>query len=49
VNGEEEVNTDELIRSNGGQAIFVETDVAKTAAVEQLVSRAVIQYGRIDV
>ncbi|KAG9501637.1 hypothetical protein J7337_007328 [Fusarium musae] len=49
VNGEEEVNTDELIRSNGGQAIFVETDVTKTAAVERLVSRAVIQYGRIDV
>jgi len=49
VNGEEEVNTDELIRSNGGQAIFVETDVTKTAAVEQLVSRAVIQFGRIDV
>ncbi|EGU76869.1 hypothetical protein FOXB_12605 [Fusarium oxysporum f. sp. conglutinans Fo5176] len=49
VNGEEDVNTDELIRSNGGQAIFVETDVTKTAAVEQLVSRAVIQFGRIDV
>ncbi|KAF4500108.1 short-chain alcohol dehydrogenase [Fusarium agapanthi] len=49
VNGEEEVNTDELIRSNGGQAIFVETDVTKTAAVEQLASRAVIQFGRIDV
>ncbi|KAK2691287.1 hypothetical protein QWA68_010008 [Fusarium oxysporum] len=49
VNGEEEVNTDELIRSNGGQAIFVETDVTKTAAVEQLLSRAVIQFGRIDV
>ncbi|KAI7767135.1 hypothetical protein LZL87_009537 [Fusarium oxysporum] len=49
VNGEEEFNTDELIRSNGGQAIFVETDVTKTAAVEQLVSRAVIQFGRIDV
>ncbi|KAM0340144.1 hypothetical protein ACHAPU_010636 [Fusarium lateritium] len=49
VNGEEAVSTDELIRSRGGQAIFVETDVGKADAVERLVTRAVIQFGRIDV
>ncbi|KAF5661766.1 short-chain dehydrogenase reductase [Fusarium heterosporum] len=49
VNGEEAISTDELIRSRGGQAIFVETDVSKADAVERLVTRTVIQFGRIDV
>jgi NAD(P)-dependent dehydrogenase (short-subunit alcohol dehydrogenase family) len=49
VNGEDAISTDELIRSKGGQAIFVETDVSKADAVERLVARTLIQFGRIDV
>ncbi|SPJ74118.1 related to short-chain alcohol dehydrogenase [Fusarium torulosum] len=49
VNGEDVISTDELIRSKGGQAIFVETDVSKADAVERLVARTLIQFGRIDV
>ncbi|KAM0238425.1 hypothetical protein ACHAP5_008615 [Fusarium lateritium] len=49
INGEDTISTDELIRSKGGQAIFVETDVSKADAVERLVARTVIQFGRIDV
>ncbi|KAF4949297.1 hypothetical protein FSARC_13504 [Fusarium sarcochroum] len=49
VNGEESISTDELIRSNGGKAIFVQTDVSKASAVEALVSKAVAEFGRIDV
>ncbi|RFN51731.1 hypothetical protein FIE12Z_3934 [Fusarium flagelliforme] len=46
---EEAIPTDELIRKNGGKAIFVKTDVSKAKDVEELVTRAVIQFGRIDV
>jgi len=46
---EESIPTDELIRKNGGKAIFVKTDVSKAKEVEELVTRAVIQFGRIDV
>lgn len=49
VNGEEAIDTDELIRHKGGKAIFVQTDVSKTAAVEELITRTVIQFGRVDV
>ena len=49
VNGEEAISTDELIRSKGGKAIFVQTDVGKATAVEALVTKAVAEFGRIDV
>ncbi|KAG8357985.1 hypothetical protein FVEN_g4445 [Fusarium venenatum] len=49
LNGEEEISTDELIRHRGGKAIFVQTDVSKRTAVEELVTRTVIQFGRVDV
>ncbi|KAM0234811.1 hypothetical protein ACHAPO_006175 [Fusarium lateritium] len=49
LNGEEEISTDELIRHKGGKAIFVQTDVSKSTAVEELVTRTVIQFGRVDV
>ena len=43
--GEETVN---LITSAGGEAVFVQTDVAQAAEVEALVTRAVERYGRLD-
>jgi NAD(P)-dependent dehydrogenase (short-subunit alcohol dehydrogenase family) len=41
--------TVEMIRRDGGEAIFVETDVSKAAAVEKMIQKAVETYGRIDV
>jgi NAD(P)-dependent dehydrogenase (short-subunit alcohol dehydrogenase family) len=43
--GEETVR---LIRQNGGEALFVKTDVSQDTAVEALVARAVQTYGRLD-
>lgn len=43
------LETVEMIRRDGGDAIFVETDISKAAAVEKMVQRAVETYGRIDV
>ena len=43
--GEETVK---LITSAGGEAMFVQTDVAQAAEVEALVTRAVETYGRLD-
>jgi NAD(P)-dependent dehydrogenase (short-subunit alcohol dehydrogenase family) len=37
------------LRSGGGRATFIETDVAVAAQVEALVRRAVDEYGRLDV
>lgn len=41
--------TVELIRSAGGDGVFVSTDVAKASDVEALVQRAVEKFGRVDV
>ncbi|KAH8805220.1 putative short-chain dehydrogenase [Xylogone sp. PMI_703] len=43
------INTDELIRRDGGKAIFVETDVGSAKAVENIVSKAVAEFGRLDI
>ena len=43
------LETVEMITRNGGEAIFVETDVSKAAAVEKMVRTAVDTYGRIDI
>lgn len=43
------VATDEQIRSSGGRAIFVQTDVSKATEMERLVQKAVEEYGRLDV
>jgi NAD(P)-dependent dehydrogenase (short-subunit alcohol dehydrogenase family) len=40
--------TVEQIRAKGGEAIFVEADVADEASVRNLVARAVGEYGRLD-
>ena len=37
-----------LIKGNGGEAIFVKTDVSQAAEVEALVQQTVAAYGRLD-
>lgn len=49
VDSEQDISTDELIRQNGGRAIFARADVSKTGDVENAMSLAVSEYGRIDV
>lgn len=41
--------TADLIRENGGTALFVETDVAQKPQVEVLVKRVVQEFGRVDI
>jgi hypothetical protein len=41
--------TDDVIRANGGKAEYVETNAADCASVENLVSSAVSNFGRLDV
>lgn len=43
------INTHELIKQQGGDAIFVKTDVGVAADVENLVKKAVESFGRVDV
>lgn len=45
---EESAETVALIKSAGGEAIFVQTDVTQAAEVENLVARAVQQYGALN-
>lgn len=49
VSMERHINTDELIRQSGGQAVFVQTDVSKAESFDSLVRQAVAEYGRLDV
>ena len=37
-----------MITENGGEAIFVRTDVSNATAVEAMISKAVETYGRLD-
>ena len=46
VGGEETVNA---IKANGGQAIFVHTDVSIAAEVEHLIKLSVEEFGKIDI
>lgn len=43
--GEETVN---LIHNTGGEAIFIQTDVAQAREIEHLISKTVETYGRLD-
>ena len=36
------------IREKGGDAIFIQTDCSKAAAIKELVDKAVAHYGRLD-
>jgi NAD(P)-dependent dehydrogenase (short-subunit alcohol dehydrogenase family) len=45
----EGIETIELVRAAGGDAIFVKSDVAKAADVQALVRKTVDKFGRLDV
>ena len=49
VKEEADVDTDELIRSQGGQAMFVQTDVSSAKAVQAMVEKVRAEFGRIEV
>ncbi|KAI1364132.1 hypothetical protein F5Y08DRAFT_328857 [Xylaria arbuscula] len=49
VESEVAVNTDDLIRRNGGSAIYVKADMTVAADVEELVQETVRQFGRLDI
>lgn len=43
------IDTDQRIRDNGGEAIFVKADVSRYADMEALVQAAVERFGRLDI
>jgi len=44
-----DVDTDDLVEQSGGQARFVQTDVAEAEAVAAMVRETVAAFGRVDV
>ena len=48
VGNEQEIETHELIRRDGGAAIFVKADVGIASDMDGLVKAAVEAYGRVD-
>jgi NAD(P)-dependent dehydrogenase (short-subunit alcohol dehydrogenase family) len=42
-------DTDDVIRGNGGEALFVKADVTSAPAMTNLVKRTVERYGRLDI
>lgn len=49
VQGEEAVDTHELIQQQGSRSIFVQTNVVDSQQVQKLVNETVSTFGRIDV
>lgn len=49
IKSEQEVETDVLIRQQGGQSTFIKADASNAADIEAMVNAAIAQYGRIDV
>lgn len=49
IDEEKGLETVELIKQEGGDAVFAKTDVSKFEEVESLVNQAVEIYGTIDV
>lgn len=43
-----DLDTHDLIIGNGGEAIFVKTDVSSASEMEALVKATVEKYGRLD-
>lgn len=48
VRSETNANTDDLIRQQGGKAIFIQADVTKPSSWEDIVKKALEEFGRID-
>jgi NAD(P)-dependent dehydrogenase (short-subunit alcohol dehydrogenase family) len=49
IESETDANTDDLIREQGGKAVFVKADVTKGEDWERVVREAVGAFGRVDV
>lgn len=49
VEAERGMDTDALIRQNGGRAVYIKADVRDAVEVEAMVKATVAEYGRIDV
>lgn len=49
IKSEQEIETDVLIRQQGGQSMFIKADVSNAAEVEAMVNATTARYGRIDV
>jgi hypothetical protein len=49
IKSEQEIETDVLIRQQGGQSMFIKADVSNAAQIEAMVNATAAQYGRIDV
>lgn len=49
IQSETSANTDDLVRQQGGKAIFVQADVTKASDWEKVVAKTVGEFGRIDV
>lgn len=45
---EASITTHDLIRKEGGEAVFVQTDVGDAKQMENMVQAAVKEYGRLD-
>lgn len=43
------VDTDDLIRKKGGEAIFVKVDASKSSDMQTLIDKAVAEFGRVDI
>jgi NAD(P)-dependent dehydrogenase (short-subunit alcohol dehydrogenase family) len=44
-----EIDTDDVIRKQGGKSSFVQTDVGRASEVENLMARTVSDFGRLDI
>lgn len=42
------ISTTDAILKNGGEAVFVKTDVGEASEIEALVAAAVEKFGRLD-
>lgn len=49
LNDESGKQTVEIIEKNGGEAIFVQTDVSKPIDVQRMIKAAINNYGRLDI
>lgn len=49
IESETTANTDDLVRQQGGQAIFMRADVTKASDWMDVVAKTVERFGRIDV
>ena len=43
------IDTDDVIRHRGGKAVYIQADVRYASEVENLVTRTVSEFGRLDI